>query len=291
MRLRSTEQDELRNTPRTGGASAESETSGYRAALLPEHAALVEQLQMESGRSFLECARELGYLLGVSIAGDLSEDNDKTVHALFGVVDPSVVIMSEPNDPLANSARELRSAFAAMRKRDGNPVRRLVLLSLETAVEAAVLAANLAVACSLSGQRTLLIDADFSQPLQHDLFRISGEKGLHQLLSAGIDARILVQPTAIAKLDLLPNGAAEAGTGELLERGKLAIATEQACERYGSVIVNGGAADQLGLSCARGFDGVLIAVRRNVTSLTDVRAVIDRLRSAEESTVGLILVD
>lgn len=259
--------------------------------LLPEQTAAVKALQRQTGRSFEECAVELGYLpeaayeqLRVPPADPPSEGN-------AGEVDPLIVMISDPNDPLVNAARELRSIIATMTKPDGTPLRRIAMLALHARTENSVLTANLAVAFALSGQRTLLIDANFAAPVQHGLFRRNPGAGVAELLRGQVEPIKLIQTTPVPNLDMIPNGKPDGITVDLTHGNALALATEQASERYDTVIIEAGEADQIGISCAQGFDGSIVLVQRGLTALRDARKLVDRLRSGGDAPVGMVIVD
>lgn len=291
MRLRSTEAVASDAKPQPeGGDGFLPRAASIEHLLLPEQAALAKRLQSETGASFEECAVQLGYLPeGASSHLDYSDADIPNLSA--DEIDPLVVMLSSPNDPIAAASRELRSVLGTMRKRDGNPVRRVTLLSLEARSEGSILAANLAVACALSGQRTLLIDANFEDPMQHALFRRQGDKGVCQLLTNQASAPEVVQSTSVPKLDLLASGGWDHTTSELVEHGALSQATEVVSEKYSTVVIDAGHADQVGISCAQGFDGAIVLVQRDVTALSDARKLVERLRGREEIPVGLVVID
>jgi Mrp family chromosome partitioning ATPase len=290
MRLRSTQSGDGLATARDEGVA----TLGLRKpelTLLPEQAASVTKLQGESGRSFEECAVELGFLPANMLPNFPGAGLNLVASDDASGLDPLIVMISDPTDPVAVATRELRSVLSTMRNRAGDPLRRIVLLSLQAGTEASVLAANLAVTCAISGQRTLLIDANFASPIQHGLFRRSGSKGVCQLLTADVGGHELIQATAVPKLDFLANGSAREYAAELIDRNALALNTELASENYNMVIVDAGEADQAGISCAQGFDGSVLVVQRNETVLSDVRKLVDRLRGSGDTPVGTIVID
>ncbi|MBB5712166.1 tyrosine-protein kinase family protein [Sphingomonas xinjiangensis] len=272
------------------GSSAR-DSSGIDSALLPEQRALVLQLQQSTGKSFQDCAMELGYLPGETYK------NVKTFSAR-GVgsgtdqdLNPLVVMMSQPDDPVARAARELRAAFGSMQNRDGTTPRRYALLALRARTENSIIAANLAVACALSGQRTLLIDANFKNPVQHGIFHRAGGHGVSQLLAKKADLDQLIQATDVEGLSLLPIGTANSITAELTDRAALATSTERASETFDAVIVDVGEADQVGIACAQGFDAVLLLVQRDVAPLGDARRIFEKLRGTGEASFGLVVID
>lgn len=292
MRLRSTDGGTRDAAPRTEGASLSIvHSNDGELSLLPEQAAAVKARQQETGRSFEDIAVELGYLPEAAFD---ARPRIAPLHADAAAgsgLDPLIVMVSNQDDPLVSVAREIRAVIASMEKRDGSPMRRVAMLSLQARAENSILTANLAAAFALSGQRTLLIDANFNAPVQHALFRRHAEPGVSELLQSKGAPMALVQPTTIANLELLAVGAADRITMELTDRSALALATEHLSENYAAVIVDAGEADQIGTSCAQGFDGSVILVQRGLTSLRDARRLVERIRTAGDAAIGMVIVD
>jgi protein-tyrosine kinase len=294
MRLRSTENGTKEVSSRADGAPlAILDSSERPLPLLPEQMVAVRAEQAASGRSFEEIAVELGFLPEAAVerlrrepAPVASLGANETAD-----VDPLVVMVSNPDDTIVNTARELRGAIGSMETRDGSPVRRVALLALQARAENSVLAANLAAAFAVSGQRTLLVDANFAAPVHHALFRRSRDEGVAELLRLQIEPQGLIQTTGIPNLDLLACGAPDGVTAELTDRSALALATEHVAEKYSAFIVDAGEADQIGISCAQGFDATIIIVQRGLTPLREARKLVDRLRSAGDAPVGTVIID
>jgi protein-tyrosine kinase len=292
MRLRSTDPEGKQTILRADSPSAALiQSNDAEPPLLPEQAGAVKALQQQTGRSFEECAVELGYLPEAAYDQLRLPPSDLGGSSGPGDVDPLIVMISNPDDPVVNAARELRSIIATMNKADGSPLRRIAMLSLRARTETSVLTGNLAVAFALSGQRTLLIDANFGAPVQHGLFRRNPSFGVAELLRSHAEPIKLIQATSVPNLDIMPNGKPDGITVDLTHGNALALATEQASERYDAVIVDAGEADQIGISCAQGFDGSIILVQRGLTALRDARKLVDRLRSGGDAPVGMVMID
>jgi capsular exopolysaccharide synthesis family protein len=74
------------------------------------------------------------------------------------------------------------------------------------------IACNLAIAMAETGRRTLLVDADLRKPRLHEVFGVSGGRGLSDLLEpveplARLPLHSYLRDTAIPALSLLPSGA------------------------------------------------------------------------------------
>jgi chain length determinant protein tyrosine kinase EpsG len=78
-------------------------------------------------------------------------------------------------------------------------------------------AANLAVAFSQLGGRTLLIDADLRQPRQHTLFRLDNASGLSNMIGGRTPFQDIAPVPGLPSLFVLPVGAVPPNPLELLE--------------------------------------------------------------------------
>lgn len=204
-------------------------------------------------------------------------------------VDPLVVAAFDPDDPLAAGAAALRGQIAAVRaagRDDGAPVRLVSVIGIEAEVEAALLAANLAVVCARAGETTLLIDAAVGRASQHSLFRLPNRAGVTTLL-AGLDATAAIRPTAIPGLSLLasgPTGAGERG----FDRARLYEAIRAPIERFAITILLA-PGDAAGAAAAsERSDGVVLVARRNLSGTRALRDVVARLDERGTPIIGTV---
>lgn len=147
---------------------------------------------------------------------------------------------------------------------DGNASRKaMAVVSLGRGEGRTHIAANLALALSLFGRRTLLVDADLRRPRLHHLFNIDNEPGLSGLLGDGGEPgnaqgdqarRAIVPIMAYPELDVLPAGLVLDNPLTLLSRQGFADLVAQASAEYDAVIFDTPAA------CS-GVDAKLIATR------------------------------
>src|SRR4029079_8558980 len=77
-------------------------------------------------------------------------------------------------------------------------------------------ASNLAIAFAQAGHRTLIVDCDMREPVQHLIFETDGAIGLSSVIAGEEKLRDAIQPTRIAGLYLLPCGPVPANPTELL---------------------------------------------------------------------------
>ncbi len=100
------------------------------------------------------------------------------------------------------------------------------------------LISNLAVALAQSGQRTLVLDADFHQPCQHTIFRLSNEVGLSSVLGNGGQLNGAILRSEQPGLDVLPAGPAPEHPSELLSRRGYLEVLRRLGEQYDVVLID-----------------------------------------------------
>jgi succinoglycan biosynthesis transport protein ExoP len=77
-------------------------------------------------------------------------------------------------------------------------------------------ASNLAIAFAQAGERTLLIDCDLREPVQHLIFEAEGRLGLSSVVAGEATLQNAIAPTGVAGLHLLPCGPVPVNPSELL---------------------------------------------------------------------------
>jgi Mrp family chromosome partitioning ATPase len=251
----------------------------------------IAQRQAETGDLFGACAVAMGLIDDVTLNRAIKRQ--QRFHVLDmsdGRIDPLVVTAFEPTDPLSLGARRLRSTVSATLRPDNEPVRLVAVTGVDAPTEAALIAANLAVAFAQAGYRTLLVDSNIDTPGQHDLFRIPNRGGVVSMLTQSGPVEPLLQPTAIEGLWVLPTGPVVPNSAELLDRGRLYERLRGPAEAFDMVIVDASQADiSTAVALSQGMDGVLIALRRNNSPLAGLHALVDGLEARHTPVIGTIV--
>jgi len=253
---------------------------------------VIERRRQQTGESFADAALALGVADETVLARASERQQNFVVLAPDDErVDQLVVAAFYPTDPLAQAARRLRSTLSAMKGADGEPLRVVVLAAVDTRAEAGLLIANLAVAFAQTGYRTLLVDANFGAPVQHELFRVSNRTGLSAVLADG-QAGEAIQPTAINGLSVLPCGPAVRNYAELLDRAGLYAALRELADDYDLVLVDASHDDPgIAVAAAEGTDGTIVAVRRDASSMAQLKSLVEQLESRGAPVLGTVLTD
>lgn len=157
---------------------------------------------------------------------------------------------------------------------------------------------NLGVAFAEIGRRVLLIDADFRKPRLHEVFSVSNDGGLLNLLSepdskrpAEIDR--LIQRTNVPGLSVLTSGSTSVPLPTLLHSERLSKLLGRLRTQYDLILIDSAPLLIVPESriLARSTDGLLLVLRAGVT--TPEMALAARRRALEDRTplIGTILND
>ena len=115
-----------------------------------------------------------------------------------------LVVAQEPFHPRAEELRALRTQLLMRWSKAEVKHRMLAIVSPGPNEGRSYVAANLAVAFSQLGERTLLIDADLRAPRQHLIFNVSDRVGLAAVLSGRADRSAVAPVPEFGPLWLLP---------------------------------------------------------------------------------------
>jgi receptor protein-tyrosine kinase len=140
--------------------------------------------------------------------------------------------------PFAESIRALRSQLL-LRWFDGTPGQStLAITSVDRGDGKSFVTANLAVAFSQLGERTLVIDADMRHPTQHDIFGLKNPLGLSGVLSgrAGMDEIRAID--GLSNLSVLPAGPLPPNPQELLGRSEFARLLDELSSTFNVILID-----------------------------------------------------
>jgi hypothetical protein len=250
----------------------------------------VARRQAETNQSFGETAIELGIVSDAQVRRAIeSQQRFPVLSVQDDSIDPLVVNAFFPEDPLALTARNLRAIITAATLSNGDLVRSVGFIGLDTATELPILVANLAVACAQAGHQTLLIDAELASPQQHRLFRLARRSGLSVLLSDAAQADP-AQATSIKGLSVVTSGPPVPNAMELLDRNRLANSLEPYYDDFNLLLVDAGSG-KTALAATVGLDAVVIVLRRNITPARGLRLLVEQAEANGQLALGTILVD
>jgi len=252
------------------------------------------ELQREQGLRFGEAGVKLGLLTQADIDFALSRQFDYP-YLVRGAskISESVVAAYEPRHPLVERLRELRTQLM-LRWFDGDDARKAIaVLSAARGEGRSFVAANLAVLFSQLGRRTLLIDADLRNPIQHELFGLNNRVGLSALLSGRGGPDTIQRIPGLTHLSVLPAGTSPPNPHELLARPVFGRLLDQLAQQVEAILIDSPAtsesADAQVIAVRAG--AAMIVVRKNTSRAWRVQGVSEDVSDGKATVLGAVLND
>lgn len=258
--------------------------------LKPEDIARIFTLHREKGLRFGEAARILRLVTDADVQYALSiQFNYPYLRPDQGVLGSEVIAAHHPFVSQAEVLRDLRTRL--LLHWFNSERRTLAIISPYARDGRTYLAANLAVAFSQLGEKTLLIDADLRTPRQHRIFGLVGGVGLSQVLSGRAEIDAAEPIPYFENLAVLAAGAPPPNPLEMLSRPEFPQLIAEAEKRFTVIIVDTSAD-------ARGSDativsararGVLMLARQDETRISDLQRLGASVSSFGAHVVGTVL--
>jgi capsular exopolysaccharide synthesis family protein len=158
-----------------------------------------------------------------------------------------------------------------------------------------LVSANLAAAMAQGGQRVLLIDADIRRPLQHQLWNLSNQIGLADVIE---DDRIrlselgmIIRPTTMNSLSLLTSGTLADYPTTLLNSNRMTSILNYLAVSYDFVVIDAPPILPFADASALGSiaDGVLLVVRPGMVDPESAIATQEILERSGQNVLGLVV--
>jgi len=143
----------------------------------------------------------------------------------------------EPKSSIAEAYRTIRTAvFFGVPKGEA----KIILITSPDAGDGkSTLASNLALTMAQAGQKTLILDADFRKPMQHNIFEFENDKGLSGVLAGTVTLKEAIQAGPVRELEVLSCGPEVPNPSEILNSDAFAefLKTELS-KRYDRIIID-----------------------------------------------------
>jgi chain length determinant protein tyrosine kinase EpsG len=201
-----------------------------------------------------------------------------------------LVTATTPFSSVSETFRSIRSQL--IRRAEQDPQRRaLAVVSADSGDGKTFFAANLAIAFSQLGRRTLLIDADMRSPRLHKVFGIDNSRGLSSILAGRLSARGLAPIADLPSLFVLPVGVAPPNPLELLESPAFGLLIKELLGKFEHVIIDSPSAmvgADAGVIAARSGSFISVA-RMGQTCMASMIELVSSLRDATTQSLGFVL--
>ena len=169
----------------------------------------------------------------------------------------------------------------------------LAIASVTKLEGASTLVANLAIIFSQLNKKTLLIDANLRQPLQHQLFGINAKMGLANILASRQGRYQLSRQESLPNLAILTAGTEVPNPQELLSQTAFSELLQD-LEKIYEVILIDTSPLELGsdvLAVASKVRAAVIVSRKDVTGTVELQQLSQQLNTTGAKVIGSILQD
>jgi protein-tyrosine kinase len=204
---------------------------------------------------------------------------------------PSLVMATDPSGAAAEAIRTLRTHILAQHLSAGR--RALAVCTPSKEAGCTFVAANLAVAFSQAGLKTLLIDGDLRAPSVHEMIRPARlNEGLRRCLTGATNQfHECIEPEVLPNLSVIFSGGPAPNAQELLSSDRFQELMGFCMREYDLTVVDTPPANvcsdarRIGTVC--GYS--IIVARRDKTLVDDVKTLSIQLRGDQSSVIGTVL--
>ena len=206
-------------------------------------------------------------------------------------VSGALVTVNDVHSAGAEAYRTLRTKL--LFSRAAGTLKTIVVTSPFTQDGKSTTAANLATTFAQHGMRTLLVDCDLRRPTQHEIFRVSREPGLTELLSGDGIVAGTGRRTNIEGLSLITAGVLPPDPSELVGSSRMRDMLARFAESFDVVVIDSPpvlpVADAAILATMA--DGALLVVRAGATNRKAAQLAVQQLEDVDARVLGVVLND
>ena len=221
-------------------------------------------------------------LVGASSLGSVPQDNS------LGEKRP--VLVSQPNGPIAEEFRRIRTNLSFTSKVEGSDARMIVISSVGPSEGKTTVSVNVAAALAENGAKVLLIDADLRHPSVAERLSLEGGAGLTHVLSGQATVKDVVQRYWKPNLHILPAGPKPPNASMLLNSKTMTELLDAALRTYDYVIID--TSPMVVANDATVFgsksDGIVLVSGRDVTMKRDLKDIAVQLDNLNVPVVGFV---
>ena len=202
-----------------------------------------------------------------------------------------LILKNNPKSIISEDFRTVRTSldFSLVGKNNNS----LVLTSTVPNEGKSFVSANLAIAFANTGKKVLLVDADMRLGRQHEIFELSNQAGLSNLLveTTGDRLRKYVQKTEIENLSVVTRGVTPPNPAELIDSKQMEKFIATVKSKYDYVIIDSAPVYNLAdsLIISKKADRTMIVCRANKTNIDHVKDGLKSLQAIDANIAGVIL--
>jgi capsular exopolysaccharide synthesis family protein len=208
---------------------------------------------------------------------------------LLGADELALLCHREPRSLPAEAFRSARTSIEFLRR--NRDIQVLLVSSPSPGDGKTTSASNLAISLAQAGRRVLLIDGDLRKPSLHAIYGLDRDRGLTRILRDGLSCAEVVQPTAVANLDLITSGPHVPNPAEQLASDRFGTLLSELRIRYDVILIDSSpllvVTDPSIITATA--DAMLLVVRIEDARRQDAERTIDLLRTLGTPVLGTVI--
>ncbi len=154
-----------------------------------------------------------------------------------------------------------------------------------------ITAANLAITMAQSGSKVVILDCDLRRPRMHNMFGITRDQGITNLLVEKKDIKDAVCRTRISNLYIIPSGPIPPNPSEILGSRRMNELIEVLRQDFTRIIIDTPPITAVtdAVVLAKSVDGVVLVIRANDSAKDIVKNGLGQLQSVGAHMLGAVL--
>ena len=201
---------------------------------------------------------------------------------------PQIFVQDSPYSPITAAYQMLQANLNFLSSAQG--LKTIVVTSPLPQEGKSTVCANLAWTVAQLGRRVLLIDANLHHPIQHQIWQLSNQVGLSNILSGDAEPKNAIAPV-IVNLKVLPAGAIASNPITLLDSQKFSLFLEKFSDAYDLILIDvpslNIAADALILG--KNADGIVLVVRPGILDYPSAAFAKELLEKSGQHVLGFVV--
>ncbi|MCP6758874.1 MAG: polysaccharide biosynthesis tyrosine autokinase [Fischerella sp. CENA71] len=261
------------------------------AGVVASLAAMANIYFLEATDKSIKTVEEAKELLGLTTLGVIptSSKLKKTINAqeTTEFYHQRLLIPSLTRSPMSEAYRMLRANLQFM---SANKELKVIVVTSSVPKEGkSTVAANLAMAMAQMERKVLLVDGDLEHPIQHQIWKLTNDKGLSNVICEQMELKTAVK-TVMNYLDVLTAGVVSFSS-TLLDSQKMAGLIDSFAANYDFVIIDAPSLTVAADATILGqmSDGVLLVVRPGIADSVNATTAIEILEKSGQNLLGQVV--
>ncbi|MEH1770964.1 MAG: polysaccharide biosynthesis tyrosine autokinase [Nostoc sp.] len=206
----------------------------------------------------------------------------------LGLSTSKFVVKDISHSQMSEAYRMLRTNLKL--KRGDKELKVIVVTSSVPREGKSTVAANLAIVMAQMEHKVLLVDGDFHHPVQHQIWELTNNQGLSNLILEETQISTVVK-TVMNNLDILTTGVVPPSPASLLDSKRMASLIQTFANNYDFVIIDAPALNVTADAAILGqmTDGVLLVVRLGVVDSVQAAVACEILEKSGHNVLGQVV--